>query len=182
MGLAPLELLLRFGQTVGLALLLPKLLRVEPVAAAWLDCASLPLDCLRPHALFTLRAFHPHALLTLGTLHADALLTLGPFHPHALFTLGPLHPHALFTLRALHLDALRALGPDALDSLRALRPDALLATASLRFLGGRLLSLLCLSRRGRRGLVLVLAAPLGLGRSGDCERRHGGDQKRPGHR
>jgi len=171
MGLAPLELLLRFGQTVGLALLLPKLLRVEPVAAAWLDCASLPLDCLRPHAL-----------LTLGPLHPHALFTLGPLHPHALLTLGPLHPHALFTLRALRLDSLRALGPDALDSLRALRPDALLATAPLGFLGGSLLSLLCLSRRGRLGLVLVLAAPLGLGRSGDCERRHGGDQKRPGHR
>jgi hypothetical protein len=34
---------------------------------------------------------------------------------------------------------------------------------------------------GRDRLVLVLAAPLGLGRSSDCKRRHGGDQDRPGH-
>jgi hypothetical protein len=178
--LAPVELVLEFGQPLGLAPLLPKLLAVEALAVAHRDRAGLPLDdraplgaLLLPDPKLALGAFHPDALLALGTLKPDALLALGTLEANALLALGTFHPNAHFALRPLELNPLLALRP--LDSLRALGADALFAAASLGPFRPRLFGL------GRDRLVLVLAAPLGRGRSSDCKRRHGGDQDRPGH-
>jgi hypothetical protein len=100
----------------------------------------------------------------------DALLALGPFETHLLLALRALHADPLLALRSLELDPLLA--------LRALHPDALL---TLRLLGPGLLAALGPRRLRLLGLLLVLAARLGLGGSGDCKRRDGRDQKGLGH-
>jgi hypothetical protein len=134
----------------------------------------LALDALGPDALDVPRASLDDPLLALGTFKTHPLLALRALETHPLLALRPLHANALLALRSLELDpllALRSLHADALDALLALRPSLL--RLGLRRLGLRL---------GLLGPLLMLAARLGLGGSGDCKRRDGRDQKGFGHR
>jgi hypothetical protein len=139
---------------------------------AGLELPGLPLDeaVLEPGAIIDTRSpllEYLHLALRTSTLLEPLLLKDLPLGPRAL--LEPRHSTAAAAILERALGALLHLRSLLLPLLALL---LLLAAAALPAL--RLLLLL-------RGLIAVLAALIGLGRSGNGERRNGSHQKGPGH-